>query len=105
MEDFDVRQNITSKRESTTEFQSTEERFEIWQFAALATAKNLKSKPRIGYLGYKQYFIGKGWRHGSEEKEGRGEINTLSEKERESKLRSVLEPGTLDHEMNSSRKE
>lgn len=26
-------------------------------------------------------------------------------KERESKLRSVLEPGTLDHEMNRNRKE
>lgn len=63
------------------------------------------SSARIGNLSYKQYFIGKGWRHGSEEKEGRGEIITLSEKERESKLRSVLEPGTLDHEMNRNRKE
>lgn len=94
------------KENPTPKFQSTEHRFEIWQFAALGTEKSLKvSSARIGNLSYKQCFIGKGWRHGSKEKQGRGGINTPSEKERESKLRSVLEPGTLDHEMNTNRKE
>lgn len=38
-------------------------------------------------------------------KKEKEKLTTLTEKERESKHRSVLEPGTLDHEINRNRKE